>query len=347
MFKLAVLTFVLGYAYAAYYEDTAPAWIDKINSEDHGFKAGYNPYLAGKSLEHMKRLMGTKLDRHSFAKVRTMEYPEDATVPASFQVGRDKWQNCAGTVNYVKDQADCGSCWAVAASSTIADRICIANYASMPPSTKLNENKPAIDMSAAQIMDCCQWCGQGCQGGYPIDAMKYWAWDGVVTGGWYGSNCGCKPYEIPPCPPSGCSGPEASTPACHQSCRSGYPKTFSADKHHGTDHYEIRDESNIKNEIYSKGSVECAFEVYENFMHYKSGVYSQKSGQYLGGHAVRIIGWGTEGGVPYWKIANSWNVTWGENGYFKFKRGSDLCGMESQCVAGVAKSSDSAFQLVC
>lgn len=35
-----------------------------------------------------------------------------------------------------------------------------------------------------------------CQGGYPIDAMQYWARTGVVTGGWYGSRCGCLPYAI-------------------------------------------------------------------------------------------------------------------------------------------------------
>jgi cathepsin B len=350
MFKLAVITFLFSYAYAAYYEDTAPQWIAKINSDpSHGFKAGYNPFLAGKSLDAMKRLMGTKLDGKSYSRARAVEHDltTKATLPAAFQVGKDKWSSCAATVNYVKDQADCGSCWAVAASSTIADRICIANSAAMESGDKLNEPKPVIDMSAAQIMDCCYYCGQGCGGGYPIDAMRYYSYDGVVTGGWYGSNCGCKPYEIPPCPASGCSGPEAQTPTCTQSCRSGFARTFTQDKHKGTDHYTIRGAANIQAEIYAKGSVECAFSVYENFMHYTSGVYTAKSGQLLGGHAVRVIGWGTEGGVPYWTIANSWNTTWGIQGFFKFKRGIDLCGMESQCVASVAKGSDSNYQLQC
>ena len=34
----------------------------------------------------------------------------------------------------------------------------------------------------------------------------------------------------------------------------------------------------------------------------------------LGGHAIRILGWGTENGTPYWLVANSWNTDWGDKG---------------------------------
>ena len=45
-----------------------------------------------------------------------------------------------------------------------------------------------------------------------------------------------------------------------------------------------------------------------------SGVYKHESGAALGGHAVKMIGWGEENGTPYWLIANSWNTDWGDNG---------------------------------
>ena len=45
-----------------------------------------------------------------------------------------------------------------------------------------------------------------------------------------------------------------------------------------------------------------------------TGVYQHKSGSLLGGHAVKILGWGAENGTPYWLVANSWNPTWGDNG---------------------------------
>ena len=44
------------------------------------------------------------------------------------------------------------------------------------------------------------------------------------------------------------------------------------------------------------------------------GVYQHVTGGVLGGHAVKMLGWGVEDGTPYWLIANSWNTDWGDNG---------------------------------
>lgn len=68
-----------------------------------------------------------------------------------------------------------------------------------------------------------------------------------------------------------------------------------------------------------------------------TGVYQHKVGKALGGHAIRILGWGEEDGTPYWLIANSWNTDWGENGYFKILRGEDESGIESEITAGIPK----------
>jgi cathepsin B len=50
-----------------------------------------------------------------------------------------------------------------------------------------------------------------------------------------------------------------------------------------------------------------------------------------------VLGWGTESGTDYWLVANSWGTSWGENGFFKIRRGSDECGIEDQAVAGLPK----------
>jgi len=79
----------------------------------------------------------------------------------------------------------------------------------------------------------------------------------------------------------------------------------------------------------TNGPVEVSITIYEDFLSYKSGVYSYTTGSELGGHSIKVLGWGTENGVDYWIIANSWNKGWGDNGFIKIKRGVDECGIES------------------
>jgi len=67
-------------------------------------------------------------------------------------------------------------------------------------------------------------------------------------------------------------------------------------------------------EIFNHGPIVTGFTVYEDFMTYKSGIYQHTTGKMMGGHAVRIIGFGSENGVDYWLVANSWNNNWGEKG---------------------------------
>ena len=78
------------------------------------------------------------------------------------------------------------------------------------------------------------------------------------------------------------------------------------------------------------------FFVHQSFTSYKSGVYSKKllNDPMLGGHAIKIMGFGTENGEDYWLVANSWNEAWGMNGYFKIKRGTNECQIEDAIVNG-------------
>jgi len=165
-------------------------------------------------------------------------------------------------------------------------------------------------------------------------AWTYFKRTGVVTDT-------CYPYPFPACahhvvspdyPP--CPADEYPSPKCDKTCKDG--SDFSKDKIFATSTYGVTGETNIMAELSSNGPVTAAYTVYEDFLAYKSGVYQHVSGAELGGHAVEIIGYGTDNGVKYWTVKNSWNPSWGDNGFFKILRGADECGIESEIVTGIA-----------
>jgi len=195
-----------------------------------------------------------------------------------------------------------------------------------------------VVLSSGNMAFCCSSCGDGCDGGYPSAAWQYWVSSGLVEEG-------CYPYPFPSCDhhiPSSknpCPSQEYPNPPCPGKCLSNWTgPAWKADKHHGKNAYSVSGVSKVMAEIMTNGPVEAAFDVYADFLTYTSGVYSHKTGQYLGGHAIKMLGWGVDNGVPYWLCANSWNPDWGNQGYFWIKRGVDECGIEDGIVAGIPKN---------
>jgi len=85
--------------------------------------------------------------------------------------------------------------------------------------------------------------------------------------------------------------------------------------------------------MFTDGPIETCFDVYADFMNYTSGVYIQHSNDFLGGHCVKVLGWGVDGTTPYWLAQNSWGPTWGMNGFFMI--GTNQCGFDSGFIAGL------------
>ncbi|EER01485.1 cathepsin B, putative, partial [Perkinsus marinus ATCC 50983] len=155
---------------------------------------------------------------------------------------------------------------------------------------------------------------------------------------------GCWPYDFPPCAhhindtkyPK-CPKGLYPTPNCVEQCHNPkYTTTLRDDRHFMLEsspyHYSVND---AKNAIRTDGPVSASFTVYEDFLAYRSGVYKHTSGSYLGGHAVKIIGWGEKSGQAYWLAVNSWNEDWGDHGLFKIALGN--CGIDDDLLGGTPK----------
>jgi cathepsin B len=304
--------------------------VDEVNTAGASWTASMRQgaFLEGASVAQAKGLMGTLLEggpdvpkkQWSDAELRAF-----ANIPANFSSAQH-WPQCAYQISKIRDQSACGSCWAFGAAEAMSDRFCIHE--------QLN-----VSVAAADLMSCCFTCGNGCQGGYPGAAWGWWNVMGLVDNT-------CDPYPFPSCshhvngPEPPCPSRIYQTPPCHKQCSASSGENWSSDKKYGATHYAVdTGVQAIQVEIMTNGPVETAFTVYEDFLTYKSGVYEHTTGNILGGHAVKFVGWGvTAAGEEYWIVNNSWNDSWGLHGTFWIKRGVNECGIESTVWGGLPKA---------
>lgn len=316
--------------------------ITKINDMKTTWKASRPTKFHNATVADVKKMLGTIMPGedgyYEPAPRKALFATADSDIPASFDV-RTNWPECTSITGLVRDQSDCGSCWAFGSTEAFNDRHCIAT----------GDSKTVL--SPEDTLSCCSGfqCAfsMGCNGGQPSGAWKWFSQTGVVTGGLYedtGKGTTCKPSSMQTCahhvePPEGMvacdSLDEYATPKCASQCtESGYTTPYSSDKLKAKGEYSINGITNMQKEMMEKGTLSVAFTVYEDFEAYTSGIYQHVSGRSLGGHAVKMVGWGEEDGTPYWICVNSWNPTWGENGQFRIKRGNNECGIEGSVVAG-------------
>jgi len=283
--------------------------IEEVNSKASTWTAGVNENFLSKTKYDVKKLLGWKPNGK---KLPTKPNSVKINLPTSYDASK-AYPKCK-TIGTIYNQAECGSCWAFGCVEAVSDRFCISSQG------KFNKILSFMDLVA---------CGpdDGCEGGDAGDAWEYVQSSGLPTNS-------CDPYTIPTCPPQDqpCLN-FVNTPACVQECVDN--ENWNASLHYLSNAYSVgSDQEDIMTEMVSYGPVEACFSVYEDFVNYKSGVYQYQSGDFLGGHCVKCIGYGVENGTPYWLCNNSWTTYWGNKGQFKILRGQDECGIEDDVVAG-------------
>jgi len=210
-----------------------------------------------------------------------------------------------GATTPVKDQGQCGSCWAYSATEGIESGLFMAT-------------KNLIQLAEQQIVSCDKTDG-GCNGGDLPSAFDYVESAGGIdlqsdypdTSGTTEQTGSCKwngqkaavvtgyKYAVSPCDGGSCSG---------------------------------QDENGLMASLAANGPLSVCVNA-QSWNGYYGGVMDGCSGAYSDlDHCVQLVGYDNSGSQPYWKVRNSWGTSWGENGYIRLAMGSNNCGIADEAM---------------
>mmetsp|Transcript_85876 Transcript_85876/g.161705 ORF Transcript_85876/g.161705 Transcript_85876/m.161705 type:complete len:378 (-) Transcript_85876:44-1177(-) len=217
-----------------------------------------------------------------------------------------------GVISEVKNQGHCGSCWTFSTIGCLEAHLAI-KY----------DNWRAPRLSEQQLVDCAQaFDNHGCNGGLPSHAFEYVKSAGGISTEFH------YPYTAKDgaCAFNSSDVPKGDGPFLPTSAGVG------AQVPGGSVNLTVGDEEALKYHLATHGPVSVAFQVASDFRHYSSGVYTStvcKNGPKDVNHAVLAVGYGTDdvSGLTYWTIKNSWDYSWGVEGFFKIEAFKNMCGV--------------------
>lgn len=287
-------------------------------SEDSSFIMGINKYFDWNDAE-LKHLSGLKLNvfndslpqmigRNSWynnnynydnRRLRRRDFDSRQANPS---VTSKDWRdtNC---VQPVRDQKDCGSCYAFSVLGVVETMLC------------LKAGIKNIDLAPQQLVDCArEHKNYGCDGGWPTRVFSY------LNNVGYVSKESCYPYKNKE---KTCSLKSSNTIA--GSCKIAVPNRSKMLRYR-----EVSGQSQMLSYLTNNGPLIGVIEITEKFVFYKKGVFKNSACKRYDNadHAIIIAGFGEDNGQKYWLVKNSWGADWGENGYARVQRGTNMCSIE-------------------
>eukprot|EP00483_Globobulimina_turgida_P002651 UN02655 len=271
--------------------------IAEVNSQDLSYKLALNQFSDMTADEFRHYVHGDAgscfrpEQRQNLMRVGEVAVESVPAAPAPDSVD---WTT-KGVVTPVKNQGQCGSCWAFSATGAIECQYAIQKG-------KLNS------LSEQQLVDCAgiAYGCMGCNGGQMTGAMRYAANDGGL-----------------------CSESEYSYTARNGNCKASSCGTkYDANK--GVSAVTPYSSSALETAT-AAGCISIGIEADQTaFQHYSSGVLTGTCGTSID-HGVLVVGYGTSGSQQYWKVKNSWGVSWGQRGYILICRNCNKNGRDGEC----------------
>jgi cysteine peptidase B len=221
--------------------------------------------------------------------------PEFFPAPTAEEKGKVQdsfdWRT-KGAVTPVKDQGQCGSCWAFSSTGNMEGQHEIASGT-------------LLSLSEEELVQCSNNGNYGCNGGLMDNAFQW-----VIQNGGINSES-AYPYT---------SG-GGITGNCDNSGKSVSVAKYSSYK--DVDHVE----DTMKTWVTSNGPLAIAVDAASGWQTYSGGIVKNCNGRQLD-HGVLIVGYGEDStNTEYWIVKNSWSTSWGEQGYIRLEYGTDQCGI--------------------
>lgn len=245
-------------------------------------------------------------------------------------------RRASGCLAEPENQGRCGNCWAFASAHTFSDRL------------RLSGNDLVV--SAEDVTTCIHQLDpdlvgprspnripNGCCGGRLNAGFQYFQDEGAVSRE-------CKPNSLAGYSPA----VKERTPSltCTCTCGGTMPGPFDRGDLRLQASQQVR--TDLLLDELENGPVLVDMFIPKDFRLYSCGIYCRTMGDLGNSHAVEIVDYGTENGIDYWVVKNSWGSNFGENGYFRIRIGEPYFVRSEYGLApvltGTTDSADSSFE---
>jgi len=260
--------------------------IREHNAGSHSYSMSVNEFADMTFAEFHEKMTGYKrIDR---SHLRSQNRPHEAITVTNDAVD---WRK-KNAVTPVKNQQQCGSCWAFSTTGSVEGAHAIATG-------KL------VSLSEQQLVDCSRPQGNmGCNGGLMDQAFQYIISNGGIT-----------------------SEDQYSYTARDGSCKTNVTSVATI-----SSFVDVQSGSETAlQQAVNLGPVSVAIEADQPcFQFYSGGIMSNPACGTQLDHGVLAVGYGSENGKDFWIVKNSWGTSWGEQGYIRLSKGNNECGISAE-----------------